>query len=201
MWIWCCCFVLAALSSLSFNIASTTPSDSRDNNVNTALQALSSSTSSSTLSLNDDEMLALEALYLKTNGEGWKWRKDYYAYGRPWNFTRSPNDSSSFLFNPCADEWQAVECSCNLTKRADLQVDDVFYNKGYYYDDDKVFENKSTTCHVVKLSLIDFRLLGTVPLEVGNLTRLYYLHLSRNLLSGNINFVQIDALRTKRYGR
>ena len=70
---------------------------------------LSSTSAVSQLSLNDGEMRALEALYVKTNGKGWAWRSNYHDYGVPWNFSRpssSSSSSSSFLYNPCKDEWQ-----------------------------------------------------------------------------------------------
>ena len=76
--------------------------------VHRQLSSTSAVSRNNTLSLSDGEMRALEALYVKTNGKGWAWRSNYYDYGVPWNFSRSSSSSSSssFLYNPCKDEWQ-----------------------------------------------------------------------------------------------
>ena len=57
-------------------------------------------TSSSLLSLNNYEMLALKALYMQTDGPSWTWEPLFHEFGRPWNFT--------YQSNPCADEWQVL---------------------------------------------------------------------------------------------
>ena len=108
-----------------------------------------SSVSSTNYTLATTEVLALQSLYLSTNGSQWAWRNTT-EYGRIWNF-------SDPLTNPC-DHWQGVTCNSTCTA--------------------------VSGCHVVSLALPSYRLMGSIPSSISDLSRLKTLDLMGNVLTG-----------------
>eukprot|EP01032_Pedospumella_encystans_P012385 gene12385-14334_t len=96
------------------------------------------------------ELETLEDLYSSTGGENWHWNGQ--QAGVPWNF--------SGIANPCADNWQGISCSTNIST--------------------------SNVIHVVRLKLPVHHLRGELPASIGNLTELMELDLSANMLNGTI---------------
>jgi hypothetical protein len=107
------------------------------------------------------EYQALEALYDGLNGPSWSWNDDMYAYTQ-WDFPPDGEVDVLALEAPCYNGWQGVTC----------QV---------------IIANVSRpNCSVVGLDLRGLGLVGSLPSEVGALTKLSSLVLSSNNLTNTL---------------
>lgn len=137
---------------------------------------------SSSLSLPEEEILALADFYNSTNGQHWMWFPT--DVGSKWNIS---NDGI-ILSDPCTDMWQGIDCSC-------ITPSDPFYAYSYYYYDTS-YANDTTTveCTITAINLPLFNLSGTIPPTFSLLRNLSFLHLPANSLSGRIFDVIVPAL-------
>jgi hypothetical protein len=114
------------------------------------------------------EIAALQNLYYGTDGDAWDW------FGDKWNFTNP---------NPCADAWEGVTCSQNVSAGF-LHVVELFLAE--YGLAGSI---PPTIGQLGQLKLLDAgwnALTSTVPDSIGHLTELTQLYLNNNLLTGAI---------------
>ncbi len=136
------------------------------------------------LPINTNEITGLQYLYNSTNGDSWSWNNDTGTYGIPWNFT-----ASSSLLNPCYDHWQGIMCSCDTNSTLNVPYDDddyyysVYYDDQYNYYDDAISYPSIDRCHITKIYLPYYNLVGLLPAEMFMmLPNLTHLHLEYNSL-------------------
>lgn len=112
----------------------------------------------------DIEYLALQDLFEATNGEYWIWEGPYF--GAHWNFTEIiPNQPR----NPCAESWQGLNCTCDLT-----------------------------ACNIEIIKLQQYNMTGTIPSSIGSFSVIDYLDLYGNFLK-NLIPKELGLLTTLTY--
>jgi Leucine-rich repeat (LRR) protein len=105
-----------------------------------------------------DEIYALNAFFDATNGDHWLWRNTI-TYGPKWNFT-------DINVNPCntnGNFWQGIECSRPVSLCAGAQI-----------------------CHITSIYLERYRIQGTLPTELENLSELLLFDVESNEINGTI---------------
>jgi Leucine-rich repeat (LRR) protein len=111
-----------------------------------------------------NETISLYSLYNSTQGDQWNWRNED-LYGPRWDFTQS-----LFEIDPCEGNnstWQGlVCCGINFQSPCPGTVTDM------------------SECHVLDISLPDYRLSGTLPCSICDFPSLQILKLGGNLLRG-----------------
>jgi hypothetical protein len=127
--------------------------------------------------VSEQQLTALQTLYMSTNGLYWIFQPNYTAYGVPWDVT----DPSA---NPCLDRWQGVTCSANCSTAPTCNVTALalpeFNMSGPL--------NPELT-GLVALTSIDFSknaLVGTIPSAFGSFSALTELSMPFNGLSGSL---------------
>ena len=103
------------------------------------------------------EVQALEVLYDACGGESWVWRRDQVTYGVKWNFAVDEL-TGELLNNPCSSSNTDMAGSHLLSSPQSVQQSDL--------QCDRTRSWFSTTW------------LGTIPLELGNMTNLDILFLN-----------------------
>lgn len=114
----------------------------------------------SSISISNNELIALEELYISTNGSNWIWRNQTGPNtGAVWSFEDAQQD-------PCADDstgtllnWQGI--GCNLSPLVCAR----------------------SKCKIIEIQLSLYDLRGSLPSEIGYLTNLEILNIFSNFLT------------------
>jgi Leucine-rich repeat (LRR) protein len=109
-------------------------------------------------------MNALHDLYTYTSGYQWQWLPVEDGYGVPWAFVPDAN--------PCAEQWQGLNCTTNAA---------------------------ANTSHIVSIVLPYYGLKGSLLNTLGDLTRLQYVDVGYNHLVGTLPNI-FSALHDLQYG-
>jgi Leucine-rich repeat (LRR) protein len=153
------------------------------------------------------EWHALNDIYNANNGENWNWIYDEEV-GFPWSF--SPDEDEENYSNPCAEQWQGIECSCYLNlginqkhpfgKQSDFFPPEAYYYN-YYYDYSSGSSEASDpssndttlpvniSCSITKFHLLKFNMKGELSPSIIYLSNLTHLMLDHNHLSGNLTYI------------
>ena len=104
------------------------------------------------------ELQSLAFLFNQTNGQNWIWNESLPADTK-WTFF---SDLAQGVSLPCANAWQGLDCKFLKQDSNDAQ------------------------CAVLALNLINFNLSGALPEEIGGLSYMENLNLSKNFLKSSI---------------
>jgi uncharacterized membrane protein/Leucine-rich repeat (LRR) protein len=118
---------------------------------------------SSSICLPLNETLNLYSLYNSTQGDQWIWRNED-LYGPKWNFEQPFSE-----IDPCEGNnrtWQGLVCC------------------GFNFPLSCPFVTKTNECHILEVSLVDYRLRGILPQSICDFPSLQTLKLGTNLLTG-----------------
>ena len=137
------------------------------------------------------EVGALEDLFLSTGGDSWLWRP--LAFGNKWNFSEvSPN--------PCEDSWQGVGClnnhvqslalhRFNLSGTIPTSISNLTALDSLVLTANRITGTIPSLTGLTRLTNLDLNnnhLTYTIPEDIGELTKLKSLMLYYNSLSGTI---------------
>jgi Leucine-rich repeat (LRR) protein len=125
----------------------------------------------------------LKLLFDSTRGDQWRWRNEA-TYGPKWSFSSPQAD-------PCSDKgrvWQGITCSsqpniCKLQSCEIVSLELNAYNLNGTLPSQFFFQLTSLTRLEISSSV---GLIGSIPSEIGSLSRLSSLFLNLNQLTGVI---------------
>ena len=129
--------------------------------------------------LDPSQYYSLKLLYETTGGNSWRWRTPVEEYGTTWDFSNRSSD-------PCESLWQGINCtksgqSSGNTNRVVEIILEQFNLVGRL--DEKIFVNLTS---LTKLSFRTSSLSGKIPSSLQAMVGLSYLDLSRNSFTGSI---------------
>jgi hypothetical protein len=127
------------------------------------------------LDIPPEEMSALSDFFSSTNGTNWT-KPKYNQSGIKWNFDHGSQS------HPCFDNWLGISCVCNVNASNFHRFGSAFYSDYYYFPNtspDEQLSSDHITCHINKIYLIDYNLVGTLPDSFSDLQHLTHIHLAQ----------------------
>jgi hypothetical protein len=130
------------------------------------------------------QIQALELLFNSTQGDQWRWKNEA-IYGPQWSFSSPQAD-------PCNDKnrvWQGITCSSppNICKLQSCEIVSLaLLGSNLNGTLPSQFFVQLTSLFTLDLST-SLGLSGSIPSEIGSLSRLNSLHLYNNRLTGSFS--------------